>query len=104
MPKGLAQTFEDRSTSCFMAYVAPLFYPPADIRWAILQPDSSSYAGGKKPYRFTIHQLYFSQVKRHFGRFCFRGEELMQLRHMSLLDSAAESEDRVSLIFGSANL
>src|ERR1700677_3949983 len=92
------------SPSWFMANVAPLFYPSADIRWAILQPDSPRFARGKKPYRFPIHQLHFRQVKHHFCRFCFLVEECIQLRHMSFLDSAAECEDRVSVVIGSANL
>lgn len=70
----------------------------------MLQPDSSRFAGGEKPYRFSIHQLHFRQVKRHFCCVGFPIEELLQLRYISLLNSAAESEDRTSLIFGSANL
>jgi hypothetical protein len=92
------------AASWFLTCVAPLFYPSADIRWTIPQLDSSSFAGGKKLYRFPIHQLYFRQVEHDFCRICFGVEQWMQLRQMPLLDSTAESEDRLSVDFGFANL
>jgi hypothetical protein len=87
-----------------MAYVAPCFYPFADIRRTIPQLDTPSFTGRKKPDGLPIDQPHFLQVERYGSHFRFRFYEFLQLRHVPFLDSTAECEDRRTGAFGSSNL
>lgn len=86
-----------------MAYFPPHFYPLADIRRAILQRDSPSFAGCKELDAFPIRQRHFSQVKRDVYVSCLGLKKFSQLEHVLLLDTPAESEDRKALVPGSSN-
>jgi hypothetical protein len=87
-----------------MTYVAPCFYPLADVRWRIPDLDTSSLATRKKSHGLPIYKPNLFQIKRNVDAFRFWVEEPLQLQDILRLDSATESEGDEPVLFGSSNL
>lgn len=90
--------------SSFPPGLITCFDPLADIRWAIQQRDSASFASPEEPYTSSIRQPHFFQVNRYLRPFLIAIEKLSQFRYVFFLDSAAEREDRAPIVFGSPDL
>src|ERR1700722_5303021 len=97
-----AIVFGNCRTLLVMAYVAPCFYPFADISWTTPRGDAPGFAGCKKLPGLPIYEPDLRQVDG-YGDCRLRFDEIFQVWHVRFLDPSAEGENHGSRILGFSN-
>jgi hypothetical protein len=81
-----------------------LFYPLADVGWAILELDPLRFAGCEKLYGVPVHQTHFLEIKQDSFGVWLGVKEPLEFSDVTFPDPAAESEGHLVTVLGPFNL